>query len=386
MKRLSTFGKIFFAYLLIIVIALVGIFFYVRGVMVEYENASADRWILVQTGDAAKKKGDIYNFLKDRSFGGQAADLGDAKARQQRFEKLASGEIEVKLNPYSYDSARPIYDVFADGKPFLTVCVEEGKTRTKLGILTMSDWNLLYSVQRSENTDIKSFKASEDGTYSCTVSIPQGFTLFIDGKAYDGEKKETDISDFQYMAPYVAVPKYYTYEFSNIGFEPEFSVTNNGGQEVELTKDKKNNYSAKAEFVASDEAKKVITANMDPLAMAQLWSKFMTDDVHGTYHGFDTVVEECKLLKGTSLYSQGRSWSRGVDVQFVSVHTLKGFSGDRVENYIKYNDNLYSCDVYTEKNMRLKTGADRTDIFDNRMFFANISGRWYLIDMFSLAK
>ena len=385
MKKLSTFSKMYLAYLLVIVIALVGVFFYVRGVMVEYENASADSWILAETKDAAKKKGDIWNFLNDRCFGAAASGLWDTNAAVKRFEKSVSGEIEVKLNPYSYDSAKPVFDVLSDGKPFLTVCVEEGETRTKLGILTMSDWKLLYSVFRSENSDMKSFRTSESG-YSATVSIPDGFELSVNGTPFKGAyAEENDIDDFRFIAPYTDVPKNRKYVFENLAFEPEFSVKNNGGAEVELTKDKKNNYSAKAEFTSSEEAKKVITAEMDPLAMAQLWSKFMTDDVPGAYHGFERVVEECRLLEDTSLYTQGRSWSRGVDVQFVSVHTLKGFENSKVDNYVKYNDNLYSCDVYTEKNMVLKTGASRTDVFNNRMFFVKINGTWYLVDMFALA-
>lgn len=383
MKKLSTFGKAYLIYLLVIVIALVSIFFYVRGVMVEYENASADSWILSELKDAAKKKGDIYDYLKNSCFGGAAKDMGDPKAREDRFSSLINGDLEVKLNPYSYDSAKPVYDVLSQGKPFLTVCVEEGQTRTKLGILTMSDWNLQYSLLRNDDS---TFRPSESGKYSCTVSIPQGFTLLIDGKEYtQSPAREESIDDFKFIEPYTSVPKYQVYEFDGIGFEPGFAVKNNGGEEVALSADRKNNYKAAAEFTATAEAKKVITANMDPLEMAQLWSKFMTDDIGGKYHGFDTVVEECRLLKDTSLYTQGKDWSRGVDVQFVSVHTLKGFSKSKVDNYVKYNDNLYSCDVYTEKNLVLKTGASRTDVFDNRMFFAKIKGEWYLIDMFSLA-
>jgi len=259
--------------------------------------------------------------------------------------------------------------------------VIQGETRTKLGILTMSDWSINYAVLRNGGDK---FNPGENGKLSYTVNIAEGFKLLIDGKEYSGNASSSSaITDFNYIAPYTKVPKMLCYSFEDLAFEPEFSAKNNGGEDINLTQ-KNNVFTAEIKYAATNEAKSIIEANLDPLAMAQLWSKFMTDDVEGTWHGFDNVVEGCKLQEGTSLYKQAKSWSRGVDIKFVSVHTLNGFSNSKVDNYIKYNDNLYSCDVYTEKNLHLKTGKDRIDIFSNRMFFGKVDGYWYLLDMLSI--
>ena len=73
-----------------------------------------------------------------------------------------------------------------------------------------------------------------------------------------------------------------------------------------------------------------------------------------------------------------------MDITFVSNHVITAWNKESISNYIQYSDDLLSCDVYFEKEMRV-AGQQRIDVFDNRMYFVNLDGTWYLADMLSLA-
>ena len=172
--------------------------------------------------------------------------------------------------------------------------------------------------------------------------------------------------------------------------ELRISALNNAGDEVPAVQTAPGMYDVPADFAETQAAQDIMAGIADPLYIGELWSQFMTDDVAGSYHGFYTVVRECKLLKGSNLYDLAENWADSVDITFVSNHVITAWNKESVSNFTRYNDNLLSCDVYFEKEMRV-AGQQRIDVFDNRMYFVNITDPaiaapgWYLADMLSLA-
>ncbi len=47
-----------------------------------------------------------------------------------------------KQNPQSYDTSMPVYDVYADEDILMKVTLRSVNPRTRLGIMTISDWEL----------------------------------------------------------------------------------------------------------------------------------------------------------------------------------------------------------------------------------------------------
>ncbi|MBR5741792.1 MAG: hypothetical protein IKX91_04475, partial [Firmicutes bacterium] len=176
---------------------------------------------------------------------------------------------------------------------------------------------------------------------------------------------------------------------SGLTFEPVFTIYNNAGEPVATTV-KNGDVTCDAAFASTKAAEELGSKAVDALAIGELWSKFMTNDVGGDARGLYTVRNNCLLLPGSDLYKKATSWANSIDITFVSGHSIFSFTGERVSNYVLYNDDLFSCDVYFEKNMTLKTGAKRTDVFHNRLFFVNNKDTangflgWRLADMFSL--
>ena len=376
----NVFKICYLCYVAILLAALIFVFFRVRSLMIAYERNDAANyieWLLSDAGDSSSEMG---KYLEENCFAG----LGNGEERREKLlGSLQSGELTYKaVTKGGYDSSHPIYTVYDGSEAIITVALSELSSYTKLGIMTFSEWEIDWCLLRNSQSV---GETEEGGAVSYRVLMPENFTLLVDGAETEipANAQDAVLSEFEYIADFVDEPAGKSFTLSGLRYEAKISALNPSGVEIEpeladgvLT--------VAASYSSSEEAKTVIEGELNPLEIAKTWSKFMTKDVSGEKYGLYVVREECKLLEGTKLYTQASSWAGSVDITFTSGHTITSWSGDSVDNYIKYNDNLYSCDVYTEKNLLLDRGQKRTDVFNNRMYFAKLGGVWYLIDMITI--
>ena len=393
----SKFWKVYLVYLLAILAGLAALHFYVKGIMVDYEKQNPDTYVNDLLGKVSEKDGQIGQFLEEHAFNGPAGELSAAKERFYGVVKsLKSGDaaqVVCEEDPAHIGSMDPVVNVTANGKPFLRVTLHEAEKVTKLMIMNISKWDVTSAVLLDPDRDVSvPLAAGDDGLLSYTVEVPEGFTLLLDGSPV-GESvsyTESALPEFEYVAPFTEVPAGREYKFEGLAAELKVSALNNAGDEVTAVQTAPGVYDIPANFAETQVAQDLMAGIADPLYIGELWSQFMTDDVAGSYHGFYTVVRECMLLKGSNLYDLAENWADSVDITFVSNHVITAWNKESVSNFIRYNENLLSCDVYFEKEMRV-AGQQRIDVFDNRMYFVNITDPaiatpgWYLADMLSLA-
>ncbi len=393
----SKFWRIYLVYLLVILAGLAALHFYVKGIMVDYENQNPEPYVAELMRSVSEKDGQIGQFLEEHAFNGPAGELTATKERFYSVVKsLKSGDaaqIAFEEDPAHIGSMDPVVNVTANGKPFLRVALHEAEKVTKLMIMNISKWELTSAVLLDPDRDASvPLAQGEDGLLSYTVEIPEGFTLLLDGQPVSDSVPHTEaaLPEFEYVAPFTEVPSGMLYDIKGLAAEVKVSALNNAGNEVAAVQTAPGTYDVPANFAETPEAETAMAGIGDPLYIGELWSQFMTDDVAGSWHGFYTVVRECKLLEGSNLYDLADRWASSVDITFVSNHVITAWNKESISNYIQYNENLLSCDVYFEKEMRV-AGQQRVDVFDNRMYFVNITDPaiaapgWYLADMLSLA-
>lgn len=378
----SGFKKFYLTYLLVIVLCLIALFIYVRGLMVKYERNSPENyvvWLAEDIGDSSQ----LGKYLKANNFSDNRFSDG-ADRKEELYDRAKAKKLEAKPVKGSYSSTKPVFDVTSDGKPLMTIALNELSHTTKLGIMTLSDWDIDYCIVRNQNSDID-IKLEDAKCLSIKAIVPEGFDFVVDGKVASNlnASSEMVLPEFEYISEYVEAPKGKVYEISDLYYEPTLSAKNNIGEEISLSLDSEGYYTPLAEYKESDEAKALVNSICNPLELGKLWSKYMTDDVGGDLHGRYTVINGCRLLRGTDLYQLAVNWSNNVDIQFVSRHVITGWSNEDVSNYIQYNDNLVSCDVAFDKNMSVNS-SPRVDAFRNRMYFGKVNGAWYLLDMVTL--
>ena len=117
----------------------------------------------------------------------------------------------------------------------------------------------------------------------------------------------------------------------------------------------------------------------------------------GDYHPVLNVLHTI-LLHDVIYMNYEKSDALELNIEFLENEDSNGQRPD-----IKLEDNLiykaikalsessskknFKIDVYVEKNMTISRGlGPRTDVFSNRMFFGNVNGTWYLLDMVTLDK
>ncbi len=387
----SLFPVFYLALILLLAAFLVGVHMYMRTAMIKYEENTPVNFALRLARDAGDKDGALGEFLKEHVFEGPHS--AGASLKDGFYHKLENAELSAELEPPEEPKIQ-IVNISADGKPYLRLELEETGQRSILNLLAISEWKLNSVLLRYEDSQESALPFAQDGTLSYTVSLPEGFTLLLCGVEESNLQLESveQLEQFDSVSDFIRVPTRNLYKIEGLYFEAHISALNNAGESVSAEKISSGEYKIKAEYAPSAEAEELVKSVADPLYIGELWSKYMTNDVGGPYRGRDKVRQECMLLKGSDLYTLATNWASSVDITFVSKHSIDSWTGEKVENFIKYSDVLFSCDVYFEKNMTLKTGAKRTDVFDNRMYFVYIESAelaepgWYLADMMSLEE
>lgn len=380
-RKKNAFGKFYFAYLIIILAALVALFFHVRSVMVEYEANQPQNYVIGLLKHAGKGDKAIGSYLQENCFA--AGDYGDPTAREKAFYNTdAFGELAAKKNLSLSEGEVEVYDVTADEKPFVTVAIRKTGSKNKLGIMHIDYYDLEYAFIRNPETSKPRTKISPEGTISFSVVLPEDFTLlFNDAEVDISSASEDDIEDFAYFSSYPQVTKGARMDFT-LHYDPIVKVLNNVGEEVPLNLEVTPEgyvYYAAADYGSDDTQKAAVTQVGDFLSMYKLWARFMTDDVGGWYHGYYDVKEGCKIMPGSKLEDQAWEWANSIDITFVSDHWNIAFTNEKVDNYVLYNDDFCSADVSFDEIVSVNGVGDVTVKYNNRMFFVRQDGAWYWV-------
>jgi hypothetical protein len=77
------------------------------------------------------------------------------------------------------------------------------------------------------------------------------------------------------------------------------------------------------------------------------------------------------LIADSNQYTIAHEYAIGVDITFVSKHTLANpaFTENSVTNFKWIAENCFSADVHFVKHMILRTGAKVDDTTNNRIYF-----------------
>ncbi len=341
---------------------------YVYRSMVVYERNLVDNYIsyLASSGKLVKDIDD--NLFKVSEYEKVGAKITDGVKKL-----LKSDDLEIKKNSKLSVDGIYVYDLKVNDKIISTVSLKSVKNYKRMAILTIDEW---------EVEDVKTY--FDKGVYNYTINIPKDYKLYINDLEVPDKSivKEGDIEGLDRLTKYIEINKSKTYEIDNLVYEPKIKIVDNNKKEVNY-KIENGKINVTREFTkvnSLDEAKKYIKDDFDILKLAENWSLFLTDDLKGSYHGFNVLTPY--LINDSYMYDMAYNWSHQIDITFVSNHTLKNpvFTNESVKNFVIYNDNAFSCEVYLEKNMVVK-GESKQDIMHDRLYFIYYNGGYKLVDM-----
>lgn len=372
-KRFLIFLGIYTAILLVLGIIFLG---YTDSCLKKYKNAQPENEIVkyLEEFKTALGNGQIPAEVNLSSYG---TAFDDASTITSEYLAFASqGELSFEKAKDSYNTEEPVYNILSGGIPIHSIKLKGVNERTIFGILTIMDW------EKAESTCLYSPQK-----YEYYIRVPEGFTVELGGKVIDDSfrtESSSDIELFQFAREYVSLPAQVEYKVESYQELSGINIVDNNGNAVEGEVDG-NIYTAfyKGSDDIPDEYRNLA------LTMSETWSKFMTADLTGSLHGFYTL--EPYLIKGSYYYEKAEEYARGIDITFMSPHTLdeEPFSKVKVDNYVKYSDTCFSCHIYFEKVMHLNRGSDSLDVMDSTFIFAYYDDsddgtdnpHWAIVDM-----
>ena len=355
MKKLSKFQNVLVIYVVILLLGSVTFTIYLISCLKQYEDNQFTTYI----NNAIKNK----NILKDLNI--ELSEYETVKNLNQAYKELVNESVITYK-----EKEKNNYIISFDNVEILEMEMEEGESITKLGVLT---FNQLSTKKLS--------LINNTGLYSYEVNIPSSYSLEINGKLVEKEKRisEENLSGYSGITS-AYVPKSFVYKLQGFIKEPHIVVKNSFNEEVELDKNGKI-LSCCDSFTTDNHAiaMGLLVEDFDILSLAKDYSLFMTNDLGGSMRGFSKL--EPYFIKGSSMYNLAKQWANGVDITFVSVHTFKSpmFSNEKLSNFKVYNEKAFSVLVHLDKNMVVK-GKDRVDTMNNEWFFIYEDG-WKLADM-----
>ena len=106
----------------------------------------------------------------------------------------------------------------------------------------------------------------------------------------------------------------------------------------------------------------------------------MSKDLNGYNFGFNEISKH--LITSSYLYNMAQKWVNGIDISFISHHTLQNppFSDESVTNYIRISENCFSVDISFVKHMILVEGSYVPDSMNSRFYFVKYDGTNDFVD------
>ena len=238
----------------------------------------------------------------------------------------------------------------------------------------------------------------ENGLYISEIIVPNNLKVYINEKEltedYIIEKNQNE--GLAQISKYVEIPYIVKYEVGNLLKAPDVKILDKDEKEVEY-KQEGNTISKELDFMSvetEEEAKQNIEGEIDILKIAKDWSLYLTDDLEGNLHGYYNISKY--LIDKSNIKKSAYKWATGEDINFVSSHTLLNptFTDEKISSFEIYSEKAFSCEVYLQKNLKLKSGGKIIeDKMNERMYFAYYdesddgidNPKWKLVNMQSVA-
>ena len=197
------------------------------------------------------------------------------------------------------------------------------------------------------------------------ISTEEGYTVQVMGENIPEEAVYTrDNPAYEALTEYVeSLPQMTLYNVAVLKEDAKVSVVDSTGNETVL-EDSIVEYSFTAQDKFLDDVPEEVSKEIDVLALAQKWSLFMSADL--------TFQEMSKyLIKDSYQYEVARKYATGVDIKFISEHTLGNppFTEESVTNFVWITEDCFSVDISFVKNMILTSGARRKDPMNDTFYF-----------------
>ena len=361
---------------------------YVADSLIKYEKNQTENYIKTIISDLKKvsKNNTLEKHIDISKINVSEFEKENVTKSEGVYELLTTQEITYKLDENSKKDDKPIYNIYAGEEKILEVYLNGEKKANRLGLLTFNLW-------KTEKINA----VMEKGLYTSKILVPNNCKVYVNDKELTEEQivEKVQNEGLTEISKYVEIPYIVKYEVPELLKKPDVKILDKDGNEVQY-KQEGNKISKELDFISletEEEAKTNLKGELDILTVAKDWSLYLTDDLSGRLNGYYNISKY--LIEDSKIDKFAYSWATGVDITFVSSHTLlnPAFTDEKISNFEIYNENAFSCEVYLQKNLKLKSGGKIIqDKMNERMYFAYCdetddgkdNSEWKLVNMQSV--
>lgn len=388
-EKKSIFKKFIIIYVAILTVLMAIFLIYVADSLIKYDKNQIENYMETTIAELKEvsKNGTIGKHVDISKIKVSEYEKETTSVSEGFYELLTTEELTYKLNENSKDSGDTIYDIYAGENKILEVHLDGTKKENRLGLLTYNKW---------KTEKIKETIAS--GLYTCEILVPSDYSVYVNDKEVlkDNIVQKVQNEGLEQISKYVEIPYIVKYEIADLLKKPDVKILDKDGKEIQY-KQEGNTISKELDFITAEnqeQAQEKLAGEIDVLKIAKDWSLYLTDDLDGRLHGYYNISQY--LIDGSNIKQFAHKWATGVDITFVSNHTLLNptFTNEKVSNFEIYNENAFSCEVYLQKNLKLVSGGKIIeDKMNERMYFAYYdetndgkdNPTWKLVNMQSVA-
>jgi len=380
-KEINSFKKFLIIYIIFLTTLMSAFLIYVADSLIQYEKNQTENYIKssIEQIKKACKKGNLEKYIDISKIEKSEFENEDSTIEDGIKQLLETQDITYKATSESTENKKN-YDIYSNDRLIFNITIDGSKKENRLGILTFNKWKLEKVTNKMEN-----------GVCPYTILVPNSYKVYVNEKevTQDLVKEKIQNEGLAQISKYEEIPYIVKYEIPNLFVIPEVKLIDENGDRIEY-KTKETTLSKELEIKKiekKEEALEQIKNAPDILRIAKDWSLFLTDDLSGSLNGYYNISKY--LIKGSDISKFAYNWATGVDITFISRHTLLNptFTNERVEKFEIYNENAFSCEVYLEKNMRVLSNK-LTDKMHERMYFVydEDSLQWKLVNMQSIVE
>lgn len=380
-KEKNIFKKFLIIYVICLVILMSVFLIYVADSLIKYEKNQTENFIESSIQEIKKlaQRGKVEKYLDLEQIKKSEFEKQNVTIEDGIEELLENNNITYKENKDSKEN-NPVYDIYVDNNLIFNVELSVDKKENRLGILTFNKWKIEKITNKMEK-----------GICVYNILVPNNYKIYVNNKElteeYITEKVQNE--GLIQISKYEEIPYIIKYEIPNLFIKPEVKILDEDGNEVQYN-EKENIITKDLEIKkidSKDNALKEIKNTPDILKIAKDWSLYLTDDLSGTLNGYYNISKY--LIKDSDIQKFAYNWATGVDITFISKHSLMNptFTNAKIQNFEIYNENAFSCEVYLEKNMKVLS-KKLVDKMHERMYFVyeQDSSSWKLVNMQSVVE
>ncbi len=285
-------------------------------------------------------------------------------------ERIQGKTLSWRQDKSSYNVTSPVYQIYADEELLGVVSLREVSSEPLMFILSLSEW----AVDSAE-------LAAAEGQESITVTVPEGCSVLLNDVPMGVKELTGNVQipgQFRYAQDYVAVPKLVEYQVMGLLEKPSVKVLDASGKPVEYEEVSKEGHTAiTADSFPVSEMDGQLASQV--LENAERYTNFFSADLPGCRASTKPIAD---MFPEDSYYLTLAETYRREDMWMYNEHGTPSFTDESVTNYIRYSEELFSCEVFFEKHIPLTKGnSTRIDTTHMCCIYGYLDGAWKILDM-----